>query len=299
MINRRTVLVLGAGASAPYGFPTGRKLLLEASTLLASGHPPTLDLLSKIGIHANTPGDFALLLKQSMQPSIDAFVENRPTYIDVGKAAIALSLIPHENQHAIEERGLDKEWYEFLFTQVGPTVSDIEDSHLTVLTFNYDRSLEYFWYHAIVRSFGLDTARTAALYGMMPIIHLHGHLGLPHFKDADSRPYSPALDLKSLRIAVTSILIPGAENIDNTPFTLASKAIAEADVLCFLGFAFHFQNVKRLGLVSKGDRAIYASAFHLSENDISKAGALIPDPITFGLQSQNALAFLENYPVLT
>ncbi|MCJ7678114.1 MAG: hypothetical protein MUO35_10385 [Anaerolineales bacterium] len=281
----------------PYSFPTGRELLLLTCEMLSGGNPELLSLFRQLEIPSEVPGSFAVLLKQSFQPSVDAFVENRPEFLQIGKAAIAAALIPHENQRRLEHRKAEMQWYEYLFHQLGPTVADFESSNLTVVTYNYDRSLEYFLYNALARAFGLDAQRTDILYSRVPIIHLHGQLGTPHFISSEGRTYSPTLDLESLRIAVSSIHIPQAEKVDQTPFELASDAINEAEVLCFLGFAYLPQNVRRLRIHMVEGREIYGCTYHLPRNDVARAQRNIPSPATFGTFDQDALAFLQDHPI--
>ena len=105
MIEKKTVLVLGAGASVPYGFPTGRGLLFEAVERLRSTDSNLRGALRDMGIDRQESVRFAGLLSQSMQPSIDAFVENNWKYVRIGKTAIALSLIPHEVEPLVTNDG--------------------------------------------------------------------------------------------------------------------------------------------------------------------------------------------------
>jgi hypothetical protein len=97
MITVKTIFVLGAGASKPYGFPLGRKLLFEACDCLAK---PTGNARNFIMKHcAKTDMDinvFVNELRRSHISSVDAFLENRPEYLEIGKPAIAVALIPHE-----------------------------------------------------------------------------------------------------------------------------------------------------------------------------------------------------------
>ena len=105
MINSKTALVLGAGASAPYGFPLGRNLLLEIGRELYSGSVnPYQNTLIECGFAINDLRKFAVELLNSMQPSVDAFLENRPEYMQIGKHAIAAKLIQLEERLARREK---------------------------------------------------------------------------------------------------------------------------------------------------------------------------------------------------
>ncbi len=297
MISKPTVLVLGAGASADYGYPTGRALLFTVCERMIGGDPAMDGYLDKLAIPRELPAKFATLLKHSMQESVDTFLENRPEFIPVGKLAIALALVPLEREHIIQERAPGQQWYEYLFHQLGPSKEDIEQSHLTVVTFNYDRSLEYFLYDALASSFSLDASETFALYGKVPIIHMYGHLGAPHFASISGRRYAPSVDPDSIAQAVSSLGVAAPGQFDETPFELAAKAIAKAETVCFLGFAYHPSNVRRLGIPPTASPRIIGSALHLPTNEAERAKRLFPSGISLGHQDHDCLGFLQNNPV--
>src|SRR5690606_24349576 len=91
----QTVFVLGAGASNPYGFPLGGKLLSlvwESTSNAAVDHP-----LCKLGHQQAELDAFAEALAASNRPSVDAFLEHRPEFLMLGKRAIALTLARFES----------------------------------------------------------------------------------------------------------------------------------------------------------------------------------------------------------
>src|SRR5262245_57393358 len=96
MIRRRTAIVLGAGASHDYGFPLGRSLLKLVCDHLQSSFQST-KVLAEIGFPIEDQKRFAEALEWSGLPSVDAFLERRTEFMDIGKAAIAAELIPCEN----------------------------------------------------------------------------------------------------------------------------------------------------------------------------------------------------------
>ena len=103
MITKQTVLILGAGASVPYGFPTGRSLLLQITDELApEGDSGLRQIL--LPFSDEHTSEFQAELLASNQPSVDAFIENRPSFTDIGKAAIAKKLIDCENEYTLTRR---------------------------------------------------------------------------------------------------------------------------------------------------------------------------------------------------
>lgn len=96
MIEVPTTLVLGAGASMDFGFPSGQRLLLDVVSALASPTSGLSQVLGQIGIEQSVTAEFREALILSRPPSVDVLLETREEFLKVGKASIAASLIPHE-----------------------------------------------------------------------------------------------------------------------------------------------------------------------------------------------------------
>ncbi len=109
MFEVETVIILGPGASMPYDFPSGKDLKFAISDALNRG----VDMIRNGNDLLKTPliyraireykfseqaiAFFANDLQTALQPSIDSFLEIYTDYIEMGKIAIAASLIPHES----------------------------------------------------------------------------------------------------------------------------------------------------------------------------------------------------------
>jgi hypothetical protein len=98
MIAIPTALVLGAGASIDYGFPSGRILLTNLLGSLKTESNTYFKLLVECGFDPAFVHEFREALDLSGQPSVDAFLEGRRKYLSLGKSAIALDLIPAETE---------------------------------------------------------------------------------------------------------------------------------------------------------------------------------------------------------
>lgn len=113
MIEAKTLLIVGAGASVPYGYPTGKELRDELC------NPAKLRGLSDhYKIHERGIELFCQHFKASGLTSIDAFLAKRGddeigkqpsgfcntfgTYANCGKLAIANRLIERENKNLFE-----------------------------------------------------------------------------------------------------------------------------------------------------------------------------------------------------
>jgi hypothetical protein len=71
-----TTIVVGAGASKPYGLPLGRELR-DLVLKIPTGNYPTR-LLNQFGISQDTFRDFRNDLQMSAISTVDSFLEKRP-----------------------------------------------------------------------------------------------------------------------------------------------------------------------------------------------------------------------------
>lgn len=148
MITTPTVLILGAGASKPFGFPTGRELLHEVVENLVEEPKkfPRTQLL-RLGYSAEEIRSFRIFLSKSGQPSVDAFLEHRPEFVRLGKTAIAQALIPCESLETLFDKTRDSvNWYQHLSDLMDTSLHGFRKNEVSVLTFNYDRSLEAYFF---------------------------------------------------------------------------------------------------------------------------------------------------------
>ena len=154
MIPKPTTLIIGAGASTPFGFPTGYTLLQKALVWGDVGNGKTNPTIFKwLGIDQQKLDSFRVALSRSGKKSVDSFLEHRPEFLDVGKAVIALELIQCEREHELFKRD-GKSWYEYLFNELNTVFDDFDQNKLSILTFNYDRSLEHYLLTALQHSYG-------------------------------------------------------------------------------------------------------------------------------------------------
>lgn len=142
MFDRETVLVLGAGASMPYDFPSGRGLL----NLAVAQDSQDIQRYLEMGIDGAHVRQFVRALKHSGRQSIDAFLEGtRGEYDNIGKAMITALISEREDRNALFHRGKNESWYAYLFDELTSRgVERFGENRLRIVTFNYDRSLEFF-----------------------------------------------------------------------------------------------------------------------------------------------------------
>jgi hypothetical protein len=300
VISTSTVFVLGAGASAPYGFDTGYELLERARTLPVQeiarlivplpsyGAPPLHDALVNTG-----------------EASIDAMLETRGTIQAPGKALIARLLLDQERVALSNHHTSGRGWYRTLFSAIdAPSPQEALAQKVRFVTFNYDRSLEYFLAHAWRVKFNPDQLIDASALRRM-FIHLHGQLGsLPEVGgNGATVPYGGRaegiMDGDVLE-ASRSIKIVSEPEPTEPQFVAAHEALREADRVVFLGFGFAPRNVERLHLSEmKQGAAVFACATGFSENRMKM---FIRKPLeswvgkVIGGERDDAFEFLRQHP---
>ncbi len=284
----KTVLVLGAGASAPYGLPSGQRLC----DIIKVDLNPTKDELDRMGIGKRSYDAFRLQLESAGRISVDAFLESRPVLIDQGKLAIALALLPCEKEDRLfnawakdrlglkgREKPESGHWYELLFNMLtqGRSFDEVDLGGFGVVTFNYDRSFEHYFFTALKHSYDKMDVEVREKLSAAPIIHVHGSLGLLPWQSGSESVrivgygHMTPTDVLSAKESIRVL----HEADDSSPeFQEARKLIAGADRVFFFGFGFHPTNLWRLGMEDMTTNGIVGgTARHLSYDTVTKSKA--------------------------
>jgi len=285
MDERKTVLILGAGASWPYGFYTGAELIKRICERFEDLHAKlTLDDNKRPELRAEGRA-FAQTLRRSGATSIDAFLEHRPKLRGTGKVAIASVLLPCEKEDALFDWHSDRaadHWYGYLWRYLAAD----GEQHLTqrpvrIVTFNYDRSLEQYLWITAQNMFGVGPGRAAQLVSRMDIIHVHGQLGRLPWQGGDGPviPYgeiSPVDWVEGVRSAAKGIWLICEGEAARSGLAKARGFVAHARVLGFLGFGYHKTNLERLlGGMGKCAGTIAGSALGLTEAERDEVATYI------------------------
>ncbi len=266
MITKKTVLVLGAGASVPFGFPTGQGLKDKICDLLGLG--ATHGALTQLGFTSVVINDFRQALIKSPLSSVDAFLEQRGEFECVGKAAIAAALLPCERTIRLfdywiekrkEEKGKDSSekegnWYDQLFDAISTKFDELNPEKLSIITFNYDRSLEHYLFTGLRNTYGKTNEECAEKLSVIRIIHVYGSLGSLQWQvpNALSVEYDSRATAEIIKIAMENIkIIPEDEDVKEiAEFKEARQLLKSAERVYFLGFGYHPMNLKRLDVES-------------------------------------------------
>jgi hypothetical protein len=244
MIRFPTVLVIGAGASIPYGFPSGKSL---RDTICS----PIFINSIKCPYEKAKAEDFVRAFRDSHINSIDAFLSRRTEHVEIGKLAIAKIISKAENPDVFRNSIAD-DWYSLLWNKIVSGIHSIDDLHknnIKIVTFNYDRSLEYFLHMSMMNTFKVSYKAALEALKCIPIIHFYGQLGELSNSYLDSElPYKNAHEDDSLHKASLGIKIIPEVRDGEVPIKLISEWVVNSRNIFFLGFGFDSLNIARLGL---------------------------------------------------
>lgn len=176
----KKVIILGAGASYDYGFPTGEGLINEISIILKSCSAPRLEAYNKFKAH---------FLKFKPK-SIDEYLSGtKDTDVQkIGKKLILFIIKNNENirHFSVPKKNPDSKekspWYNYLTELFFPIYYGDENKgyeefiknlkNTDIITFNYDVSLEYFLFSQIERGyFQQQTLKNSAKKEIINRIH--------------------------------------------------------------------------------------------------------------------------------
>lgn len=282
-IANHLVVVLGAGASKEYDFPLGADLIdgmrsdltfrfeRYVNTLSAGDQIifealkrkyPEPDLV-KLNERLKAARELADVLHH--YPSVDEaihFFSDRPEVIEVGKLAIARSIIGAE-KNAVRlkfESGSAKVadvggWMPQLFSMIigSLTRQDIPAAfqNISFVNFNYDRSLEHYFYHAI-QSLGLSAEVAHGILSKVRIHRPYGSLGLLPWQGRDGVAFGDARpDLFKM---ASNIRTYTERDHSKSMISEIHSDLMNAAVVVFLGFGFHKQNMEMLRVERRNRR---------------------------------------------
>lgn len=291
MTENLTCFVLGAGASMPYGFPSGVELKGAIAGLTASQRMSVrfrslrdFELARELQKNEFTQDEikgFGDTLIRSPKYSIDSFLEGRPEFVKIGKTAIAMT-IGYCEMKAVDRIGVinEDDWLQYLYNNVGTSVEALVKSKLKFITFNYDRSLEHWLIGAAKIDSGLDGPGAERLVSELGIVHVHGTVGRHEFGvDIKEVPWCKVANEEG------GISLVSEESIDQSSLFKSARAyIRRASRICFLGFGYHKENVRRLNIFSKWPantpsefchhdipaKSVSGSVFNMQEGEIQR-----------------------------
>lgn len=173
--------------------------------------------------------------------SIDSFLDKNPEYYDIGRFCIAFHIIGYEA--ASIRRNINvffskESWLKNLKNKLMP---DSIDENLKIITFNYDRLIEYYLYHYFENDI-IDFSKNN-------IIHIYGKLADLQWQNKfEYCNYGhPNNDIRRIKGIMNNFhLMFGERNAINN--SAIDTFINEAKQIIFLGFGYDEYNLNKLGI---------------------------------------------------
>ena len=273
MIETQTVLILGAGSNTEYGFPTGAKLrsrILDGSVFTD---------LHDLGHSKTEYKKFTERFGGSQMPTIDEFLENNVReFGEIGTRAIASVIMRLEDPDKLVRK--EGTWYDHLWDVLRKNLNRFKEQKLSIVTFNYDRSLEWHLSQAMRYAYGCTPEAIRTYLEHLSFIHVYGALGGRPYLDENyvethghqRRQYTHQTSPDEVRAYAPSISLINRKNpTDTTPeLTEARRMIEAADRIYFLGFGYDDTNLERLGWpdVVRPDAEIFGTAYRTYGTDL-------------------------------
>ncbi|WP_430973147.1 SIR2 family protein [Sunxiuqinia rutila] len=279
----KTVFILGAGASAPYKFPSGVTLVdliideLEKIFTRTQRQKSLLGrLLEKEGqLDLNLISSFKSCLFESQAYSIDAFLSRRREFREIGKQLIASILLEYE-KHCLDNRYLfrpekpEEHWYRYFFNEI----KDQLDYDFRIYTFNYERSLEYFLVQTFRNYLNLTDEQIWERLKRMNITHLHGSLkGIETLNDLKNFDFGNTSKITEYsHLEILSDRIEVIYEVAESKFDELREDMKKAKNIVFIGFGFDRTNMQNMRLsemnFEEGTTNIYATTYRMSHNEV-------------------------------
>lgn len=272
MFNRRTLFVVGAGASEEAGLPVGTGLaeIIKSKLTIDNSHGRprvTGDPELFRQLCADKPHDInnyteafsrisgGILLSNSIDDFLHIHRSNR-NVVEAGKACIVSAILDQELRSKLSghlgdgiftdpdlSRVADS-WYVKLMRVLGPgtnveNVARVLDN-VSFIVFNYDRCVEHFLQYALRNLYGITKGDAADIVRAATIIHPYGSIGT-----LDEVPFGDSE--RGGLLAISERIKTYTERIEERQtIETMRKEVAAARCIVFLGFAFHDQNMALL-----------------------------------------------------
>ncbi|HPG39915.1 MAG TPA: hypothetical protein PLP19_11385 [bacterium] len=320
-VKDKVVLVLGAGASYNYGFPTAKELREEINRfdfdkLLKDQnyYPQSIKLISE-GLNLIRNNFY-----ESNIFSIDAWLAIEENIIarEAGKYVITALLTKCEERSIVEyvnpfnrdripifkdrDSYTVNDWYSILFNNIVKTAKKLEDfaedaKNLSIITFNYDQSLEAYFQKSIKKAYyGKNDKDYVKQLNNIRILHVYGKIR-PYQSDISFWGYNS--DPNNIYERSKDIKIIPEVREESEELKEIKSIIKEADKIFFIGFSYDEENLKKLGIPDTfqiKEKKVYGTSIGLYEGEVKKIktlirGTRIPSKYSLNLQAESQEAF--------
>jgi hypothetical protein len=289
MIDTPTLFILGAGASKPYGYPTGFELRVDIIRNFENRLSESLNKSQITGLdydqHIVLAREFINKFSKSNIYSIDKFLSLNPFFAEIGKLSIVMSILESERQckftDDLNPSFNNEDWYSLLFNRMISNCNQPEDfikfsnNNVSFITFNYDRSLGHFIYEKFLNSFWQSKdnfernlcEKDCKTIIPFPIIHVYGFVDKNQWHGGF--PWKTELHFKKIKSLSNNIkIISERTEIEKNKI---EYEITKAKRIFFLGFCYADENLNAINctdLINQKQR-IYGTAKGMTAKEIA------------------------------
>lgn len=275
-----------------------------------------------IRIFVNECNDLDKRLSEVNPLVIDYFLEQHPTLQNIGKLLISYIILDAENNHPKHIINLNRkrllendpdervrasanfygpayykdDWCRFLLdvilrgcSEQNPKI-DLNKENLSIVTFNYDVTLENRFFKAIDPLELVPSDEKTDFYSGL-VIHLYGSVRKNGFENNEFGQFDRTENKivqnlnKAWEAAQTIYTIPEQKIMNKSQIDETKKKIQSADKIYILGYGFDSENSSLIGLKTVFDEArtkkIYFTNFQNSNRVNKQMGALLRDETIF------------------
>jgi hypothetical protein len=323
VINLPTLFILGAGASMPYGYPSGKQLRTEIVSNFMPYFEKTFETDSSISLrqindYRRKGITLANVFNKSSVESIDKFLSLNPSFADIGKLAITFFMLQHEKSSLFQEETIisGQDWYTHLFNIMISSLKNPSDlkrfkeNRVAFITFNYDRSLEYILYSSLNHAFWDNRVSIKAEettlqswqqeFFPFPIVHVYGQIGNSGW--LCGKNYREDCNFQQIIEISKGIRVIG-ERSNNSKEEI-SKLFLEYKRIYFLGFGYTDENLEAIGIPGNitENHTLYGTALGMKANEIERVKQkLKANPnakyINANIENKNSYELLRERPL--
>ncbi len=303
MFTRRTLFIVGAGASREVNFPVGTDLMgIIAGKLdirfnddwtVSRGDKRISEAVNTIlptmwpEVDPNPLYDAGRAISGAMSQaiSIDNYLHTHSTdslVVQMGKLGIAASILEAEANCLLnvdlsrdQSFGFDlvkNTWFSAFFQMLheGVQRENLVDifKNVSFITFNYDRCIEHYLAHAISNYYRVPLADAEAIVTeTLRIEHPYGQVGrLPWQRSSTSSMMSFGYDFRGADLPhLAEQIRTFTERVDDDDMMeRLHRQIAEAEVVIYLGFSYGEMNMQLMTVKEAGLRTVFGTTLGMS-----------------------------------
>jgi hypothetical protein len=271
VFSKPVLFIIGAGSSYEIGLPLGQHLKSNIGDALEAGHggsrPQDIQFRKELQRRFGADINGYLVAAQDLSAAMPAFVSvdealNYSSHsfavVELGKAMITREILAAERLSGLGTRRTadspaiekaDASWlFEFFsMSLAGLQREDISKafSNVTIINFNYDRSLEHYLFFALQSRGGTTADEARHAVEQLKIIRPYGSIGRLNWEQDGKVPYGAheggAIDIFELSSSIKTYM--EKSQVDRASI---ATAITNSALVVILGFGFHGQSMQFL-----------------------------------------------------